>query len=508
MKSNFYSKIFSKLWCKKLISLVSGTLITLTFAPFNYWILTFTAITIFYINIYQLSPLKAFCNGFLFGFGLFITAVSWVYVSIHVYGAAPVWLAGLITIFFCVGLSLILAIQSFIWIKWLKGNNLLLNAITFSAIWVVVELIRRYLLGGFPWAYVGYGQINSHLSAIAPIGGVYLVSFISVLISTSIASFVFKPKLKQILILGSLILSTNLICLALLKYDWTEAHGKLLTATLIQGNVEQKMKWDEEYFNYQLKLHKDMVLSAKPSDIIVLSENAIPLLLEHSHNYLNKITSNLPNTTLITGIPLRRINKQNKSNYYNALYLQNTTNTGIYLKQQLVPFGEYVPMQDLLRGLINFFDLPMSDFAAGEANQPHLTTHSNNIAAFICYEAAYPDLVTQLAKNSNLLLTVSNDTWFGSSIGPKQHLQIAQMRALENERPLLRATNNGVTAFIDHKGKIYQIAPQFVQTTLYGQIQPRIGNTPYMLWKNFPLLFFCIITLLLVIIKNNKNKNR
>jgi len=502
---NFFS-LFFKIWIKHISSFIFGSILTLSFAPFNCWILAFISIAIFYLNIYKLSPLQALCNGFLFGFGLFITAVSWVYVSIHIYGSAPIWLAGLITVIFCAGLSLLFALQAFVWNKYLKTNNLLLNIASFSALWVVMEILRRWLLGGFPWVYLGYSQTNSHLSVFAPIGGVYLISFVCVLISASVVSFIFNPNYKQKILIILLIFIPNLIGIALFNYEWTKPYGKQLTVSLIQGNVEQKMKWDEEYFNYQLLLHKDLALQSPASDIIVMSENAVPLLLEYAQYYLNQITAKLPNTTLITGVPLRKFNN-GKSNYYNALYLQNATSTGIYLKQQLVPFGEYVPMQDLLRGLIDFFDLPMSDFMAGEANQPLLSTNKNNIAAFICYEAAYPDLITKLAKNSNFLLTVSNDTWFGTSIGPEQHLQIAQMRAIENARPLLRATNNGITVFVDHMGNIYQIAPQFTQTILHGQIQPRTGNTPYMLWQNWPLLFLSYVVLFWALVKRYKDKN-
>jgi apolipoprotein N-acyltransferase len=157
-----------------------------------------------------------------------------------------------------------------------------------------------------------------------------------------------------------------------------------------------------------------------------------------------------------------------------------------------VPFGEYVPLQEVLRGLIAFFDLPMSDFARGSAEQSLLQAKGHSIAAFICYEVVYPEFSAGLAAQSDLLLTISNDTWFGRSIGPLQHLQMAQMRALEAGRWMIRATNNGVTAMIDPQGQITTQLPQFEQAVLYGQVQPMQGLTPYLQWRGWPMLIICL----------------
>jgi len=486
------------IWLRNIISLLAGSSLTLSLSPYNYWFLSFIAVAVFYLNQQFLTTKQSFLNGFWFGFGLFITAVSWVYVSINVYGAAPVWLATIITTIFCAGLAIIFALQLCCWKKWLyHEHNPYLNIFSFSALWIIFELLRRWLLGGFPWAYIGYAHTESHLSSLAPIGGVYLISFASVLTSASLIEFTKKNNLRNKTILGSLIVIPNLIAIIFMSFEWSKPLDKSLSISLIQGNVKQQMKWDEDYFNYQLQLHQDMILNAKESDIILMPENAVPIPLEYVHDYLDNITNRLPNTTLITGIPDRKINNKGRFNYYNALYLQNHHSRATYYKQQLVPFGEYVPLQNLLRGLIDFFDLPMSDFAAGSDNQELFNIKNNKAAAFICYETAYADLIAKMAKDSNFLLTVSNDTWFGNSIGPWQHLQIAQMRALENARPLARATNNGISVLIDHKGKITQIADQFKQTTLYGMIIPRSGITPYMLWRDWPLF---IISMILIVI--------
>jgi apolipoprotein N-acyltransferase len=171
---------------------------------------------------------------------------------------------------------------------------------------------------------------------------------------------------------------------------------------------------------------------------------------------------------------------------------------GVYHKQHLVPFGEYVPLESQLRGLIAFFDLPMSAFSSGPADQPPLRAGAYRVAPFICYEVVYPELVARSARNSDLLLTISNDSWFGKSIGPLQHLQMAQMRALENGRYMIRGTNNGVSAIIDQRGQIVERTDQFVEATLTGEVEMMLGNTPFGSFGVTPIIAGCGIALLLM----------
>ena len=172
---------------------------------------------------------------------------------------------------------------------------------------------------------------------------------------------------------------------------------------------------------------------------------------------------------------------------------------GEYHKQKLVPFGEYVPLQNWLRGLIRFFDLPMSQFSPGPNTQAMLSFDDLKVAPFICYEVVYPDLVARGARKADLLVTISNDSWFGDSIGPLQHLQMARFRALETGREMLRGTNNGVTAFIDHQGGIRTALPQFEAATLQGQITPRSGDTPFMRFGSYPVLTLATLALLITV---------
>jgi apolipoprotein N-acyltransferase len=184
-----------------------------------------------------------------------------------------------------------------------------------------------------------------------------------------------------------------------------------------------------------------------------------------------------------------------KEDMYNSVMVISG-GEGIYHKQRLVPFGEYVPLSHYIRGLIKFFDLPMSSFTRGSSDQGHLTVKGWQLAASICYEIAYPDLIADSARNSDLLFTISNDAWFGHSIGPDQHMQMAQMRALENGRELIRVTSTGITAIVDHHGNIRTRIPSFEAGNLKGIVHARSGTTPFTRYGSTPIIVLCGVLLL------------
>jgi apolipoprotein N-acyltransferase len=178
--------------------------------------------------------------------------------------------------------------------------------------------------------------------------------------------------------------------------------------------------------------------------------------------------------------------------YFNSMIALGPS-VGQYNKTRLVPFGEYVPLESLLRGLIKFFDLPMSSIARGGDNQEPFSIQGHLISAAICYEVVYPDLVARNSIDSSVIMTVSNDTWFGRSIGPKQHMQMAQMRALENAKPLIRGTNNGISALVDHRGRIYQTIELHQTLALSGTVQPRVGATLFTKLRSWPLILIALL---------------
>jgi apolipoprotein N-acyltransferase len=263
-----------------------------------------------------------------------------------------------------------------------------------------------------------------------------------------------------------------------------------LTVALYQPNIPQERKWDRTYYSSILQQYRAVMPSLYGYDIILWPEAAIPNAFERARDFLDPLAAQARtvDSALITGIPMR----PEPDRIYNSIIAMGQGD-GVYHKQRLVPFGEYVPLEKWLRGLIAFFDLPMSNFSAGEPGQPPLRAASFRLAPFICYEIVYPDLVSEGARQADLLITISNDSWFGRSIGPLQHLQMARMRALENGRYLIRGTNNGISAIIDHRGKIVSATGQFVEASLQGEVETMLGNTPFGSVGSTPVIAACAI---------------
>lgn len=483
-------------WPGNLLAMAAGALTTLALAPFDIWPLALVSLVTFYLGMREPSPRQALGRGWCYGFGLFAAGTSWIYVSIHTYGGASVLLAGLLMLGFIAAIALFFALPAWIWARWIRRNEApLADALAFAALWLAQEAFRGWFLTGFPWLYSGYSQLDGPLSGLAPMGGMWLISFTLALTAALLCNLPRLRVRKAFLGVGILLLLAPwVLSLALKNHAWTSPAGPPLSVAAIQGNVEQSMKWDPAQLDAQLALYRDMTFRSKRADLIIWPETAIPVLKESAEGYLTMLGKFAADrdSALITGVPLREVGGHGEYRYYNGITVVGEGD-GTYLKQKLVPFGEYVPLQDLLRGLIIFFNLPMSDFARGPSDQSLLQAKGYQIAPYICYEVVYPEFAASLAAQSDLLLTVSNDTWFGTSIGPLQHLQMAKMRALEAGRWMIRATNNGVSALINPFGKITVTIPQFQAGVMYGEVVPMHQLTPYLRWRSWPLTIFCVL---------------
>ncbi|WP_374289024.1 apolipoprotein N-acyltransferase [Pseudomonas fluvialis] len=496
-------------WPGHLIALGAGALTPLALAPFAIWPLALLSIALFYLGLRELTPRQAALRGWCYGVALYLAGSGWIYVSIHDYGAASPLLAGGLTLAFCAAVALFFALPAWLWARYLRRPRPgVAEALAFAALWLAQEAFRGWFLTGFPWLYAGYSQLDGPLRGLAPLGGVWLLSFVLALTAALLCNLLQLRRQHLALASGlTLLLGPWLLAQALNEHAWTHAKGEPLRVAAIQGNVEQNLKWDPDALEAQLALYRDMTLASPPAELIVWPETAVPVLKEYAEGYLAvmaRIASDRQ-AALITGVPLRQVNAAGERRFYNAITVLGE-GQGTYLKQKLVPFGEYVPLQDLLRGLIAFFDLPMSDFARGPAQQPLLQAKGLRLASYICYEAVYPEFAAELARDSDLLLTISNDTWFGRSIGPVQHLQMAQMRALEAGRWMIRATNNGISVLIDPQGRIQSRIPQFQAAILYGEVQAMQGHTPYLRFGSLPLAILAALILLATLLANRLGK--
>lgn len=469
-----------KLTVQNLIALLAGGILPLAFAPFGYYPIAFVAPAILLFLWKNNSPKAAALNGFLFGIGFFGIGVSWVYISIHTYGNTSPLLAGLITALFILYLALFPTIQGLLLNYFFKKNNALKLLLAFPLTWVLFEYLRGWLITGFPWLLLGYSQIDSTLGNLAPIFGVHGISFAIVLIS-GVLIFLWQSKnkttrLSVIITLLGLWLGTS----ALNKIHWVKPEGKLIQVTLIQGNIPQAMKWQEDQLQNILATYTQLTQQHWDSQIIVWPEAAIPNFQHQVTNFINQISvvAAKNHTNIITGIMVAEDHK-----FYNGIITLGK-NHRTYRKRHLVPFGEYLPLENILGKLLKFFDIPMSNLSSGDTQQPSFIVNGITIAPFICYEIIYPDLVLDYLPQAQLLLTISDDSWFGKSIAAAQHLEMARMRSLETGRYQLMVTNNGITAIINHRGKIITRLAQFKRDTLTDQIQLMHGTTPYVgFWR-------------------------
>lgn len=472
-----------------------GSLITLALAPFNYWPLALLAMAILHLALMNATPGQAMWRAAFFATGLQLSGNFWVYVSMHDHGGANVFLASIMTLGLCLFLASWLLPLGYLYVRFIrdkKGGKTL----GFAAFWIISEWLKTSLLTGFPWLFLGYSQLHAPLHDWAPVIGTFGISFIlaytAAVASNSLASRKPAPATGIVMLLW-------LMPLLLMDIQWTEKKsGRTYSVALIQPNIDLEEKWDPDNRKPTMDYFKLSTLALNNTDLVIWPETALPDLYNNIPDYLAEINTIAlaNNSAVIMGIASKWY-MGDEPVYHNSVVAIGK-GSGIYHKQKLVPFGEYVPLQEWLRGLIRFFDLPMSQFRSGPDNQEALHAHDLVIMPYICYEVVYPDFVAHTAGAADILLTVSNDAWFGTSIGPLQHMQMAQMRALETGRYMIRDTNNGITAVINTNGDIIAEVPQFERHILKADVYAYKGLTPVARYGTLPAVIFSLAILLLL----------
>ena len=467
-------------------ALVAGGLLPLSLAPLGLWpLLLVSAGALFWLLRREPSGKSAFWHGWLYGVGKYGVGASWVYVSIHVYGGTPPWLAALLVAGFVAFMAVFNGLLGWAFHalgRWRDGD--VATALTFSVLWTALEWLLTWFLTGFPWLFAGYALIDTPLAGLAPVGGVLLVSFAGVLTATFLVA---APRRIRVLAVP---LAIWLGAWGLQHVAWTE-RGETRTVALVQGNIPQTVKWTPAGLELSKTRYRELTDRARGRDIVVWPEGAIPGYLRRHADFIEAQRGRIGD--IVAGVFVAEgKGATERFDYYNAAM---STSGGIFRKRHLVPFGDYVPFESLLRGTLAFFDLPMSGTSAGAAEQPPLRAAGIDLAMAICWDIAYPATVAKDARAAAALVTISNDTWFGASIGPSQHFQIARMRALENGKYLLRSTNDGTTAIVDERGEVVGRLPRFETGVLTGTIHAATGATPYGRLRNWPVLMLLALCL-------------
>lgn len=493
-----------------IVAWLAGAMFMLSLAPYGYWIIALISPALLYALL--LSPMsnkRAFIIGEAYGMGLWCVGAFWLYTSIHDYGDIPAPLALLAIAVMGLGMGLFHGFMAWIFNRFVGKQPL-----AFAALWVLQEWMKTWFLTGFPWLFVGYAFTEQYwLSSLAPVAGVFAVSFVAVLLATSLVD-VFRKRAGY-LVITALFLAVS-IGLWLVNPAWTQPKQNTpnLKVSLVQGNIPQDLKWLTEYRYKTLEIYATLSRTEWGQDLVVWPESSIPMFQTEAWPFMTEVVkvAKETDTTWVAGIPYKDEAAYNKETdkyapFYNSVIALGAQAEGLYKKQNLVPFGEYIPFQgalDLFPGLAGSQEV--LNYSRGPENQSPLKVRGHNLGSAVCYEVAYPDTTRRNAQNTDFLLTISNDAWFGTSAGPLQHLQMVQMRSLETGRWFMRATNTGVTAIIDHTGKIVTRAPQFERTVLRGEVQSRTGTTPYVRFGNTPVLLLIGLMLLLSYLGKRGNK--
>lgn len=487
------------------LALLAGALLPFALAPFEYAPLGPLSFALALAALWGRSAREALLVGYVLGLGRYGVGVSWVYVSIHEHGQAAVPLAVTLVALFVAFMAVFPALAAAVFGA-LRVRSASVAVLAFCACQLGLEWLLTWFLTGFPWLYAGYTQLHWPLAGWAPVLGVLGVSLFTVLSGAVLwALWQTRGRSRAMQALVAVTILAWLAGAGLARVEWSAPKGAALEVALVQGVVPQALKWRREMREPIQQRYLDLSAPHWDADLIVWPEAALTVYASDSEALLARLgdRARRSGSTLVLGLPDYDFapDAPREVRLYNTAIALGE-GEGHYLKQRLVPFGEYVPLEGLLRGLIRFFDLPMSRSRPGPADQAPLRVAIRGpeagigMSMAICYEIAYGDLVRELSADAGLLATLSNDTWFGDSIGPSQHLQMAQMRALELSRPLLRATNDGITAYVDHRGRLGGRLPRFEPDVLRGTVQPRTGATPYARLGSGPVLLLALLLLL------------
>jgi apolipoprotein N-acyltransferase len=457
--------------------------------PFGGWLIIPALSFLTYLIFSNKHPFK---YGWIFGLGYFCNALWWIFISLHDVGGmvAPLAIFGVFALsaYLAIFPALALKLSTYI-------THPLWRVLSIASLWTICEWLRGQLFTGFPWAGIAESQVDGPFSAWAPIAGGLACTW-AVLVTAGFISQSGKSISTKFIAVISFVSFSQILGLL----SFTQAIGEPIEVALIQGNFEQTLKFNPQHLQTQIDFYKKAIEEQK-SALIVAPETAAPIphdLLPDS--FFTDLLKNNPQKNIILGI----VGKSSSGQYSNsALGLQTNKPDYKYDKSHLVPFGEFVPWG--FQWFVDAIQTPLGNFHRGPKNQaPFVIEHGKSVIAagiMICYEDVFGDEIAARQRDASikhhLWINLTNLAWFGDSQAAEQQLRLAQLRSMETGIPTLRATNTGITAIVDHRGRIVAQLPEFKQDTLQNYVQPHSGMTPYVNWGNMPILLLSILILVL-----------
>lgn len=490
-------------WRGPLLALLAGALSVPAFSPWGIWPLVLPSLLALQLLLQGQSPRRSAVLGFSWAFGLNMPGLWWIHISMTAFGGIPLAVAFLLVGALAAYLALYPTLACYLLGRYFPRGGAVRHLLALPALWLLADWALGHVLTGFPWLWLGYSQLDSPLIGWAPLLGVQGIT-LALLLSVGALLVAWQQRRLMWLLLPLLLWGGG----ALLQgHAWTTP-GKTLDFALVQGNIAQSAKWDPNNIKPTLLRYLDMSRPHSDADVVIWPESAIPALENEMAPFLTNLDATMRDnkTGFLTGI--QYLDPQQRRFYNGVIGMGLIDEAGQqhyqyasgnrYYKRHLVPIGEFVPFGDLLRPLAPFFNLPMSSFSRGDMIQPNVLVHGARFAPSICYEMAFSDELRQnVHADTDYILTVSNDSWFGTSHGPWQHMAITRMRAIEFGKPVIRATNSGVTVAFDAQGKELGRLPQFEQQVLRVKVAAASGETPYNRIGSWPLLLWVAAALLL-----------
>lgn len=503
---------------KQLLSLAyvfraifAGILLSLSFAPFHMPGLAILSLAIIYGELQNKTLKHAAIIGFTFGAAFMGIGVSWVFVSINLYGNLNVFLSALVTCIFIMYLAAFYTFQALIFTFLQKNTNKILKSLLFAATWCLFEYLRANIATGFPWLLVGFGQIDSPLSGLLPFVGLHGVSLITCLAAcilyyaTQIRTVHNKKRalssIPYLIIFLVLILAPSL-----LPDTRSQVTKKSIDVGVIQANLSMRDKWDDDVFAQITNRYFNGINDLKSkAPLIILPESAVPVPASYVSEFIGdlNLVSQKHNNSILMGIPHSA--NQDETLYYNTLTFFGNAK-GTYFKQHLVPFGEYIPKP--FRAITQALEIPDASMIKGVNNQKLLDFNGHPFASLICFEVAYPEILRKQLPKAQWIISVSDAGWFGKSLAIYQQLQMSQTLSAMSGRYQIVANNNGLSSIIDSKGKIINSLPAFSSGNLYGSIHPTIGATLWSVTGDMPYLYLCIVIIIIAFVTDRRYSYR
>ncbi len=477
-----------------LVSIVAGAIYPFGFAPFAWWPLTLVSVAIMFSLWAKLNRRDALWSALIYGLVVYGVGVSWVYVSMVNFGGMAPFMAVIAVVLFALLLSTFLLVLVMVY-KWIEADFTALYQQIFllPVLWVVFEGLRGSVLTGFSWLQLGYALVDTWYSGWATIAGVLMVSFIGATIAGMLAYSVRVNETRAYFLVGTILGVLTLGSWSISSVRWTEPVGQPIDVTLVQADIPLAQKWLPEHREDIMQTYLAASKAVQETDLIIWPEGALPMVLDEiPEQYLSELRA-LSGQLMFGVIETEKVKQQTRA--FNGLALLTEEQIQVYRKRHLVPFGEYFPLKPLLGWLFNALEIPMSNFTRGDSTQPSMKVNGLLLLPTICYEDAFPEDWRQQVSEANILLNISEDAWFGDSFAPHQRLQMARMRTIEFQRPLIRVSNTGLSTVIDAFGESDAISPQFQPALFNTPVFGMQGETPYTQYGQWPLWLCLLISL-------------